>query len=75
MNSTEITTKIILIGQYDTRKSSIIRRFIDNTYEPNSLLFTIGANYNRKIIPYNNSNFILEIWDVKASERNYPQFK
>ena len=60
--------KIIVVGDANTGKSSILRRFVDNEFEP-SYLSTIGVDFKIKNITVDNICSKLQIWDTSGSER------
>jgi len=65
-----INCKIVLLGETSVGKTSIISRYVHNTFDPNSLT-TTGASYAYKIIyleQYNKS-IKFEIWDTAGQER------
>ena len=60
--------KIIIIGDTNTGKSSLLQRTTFNTFSK-SYLTTIGLEFGSKIITYNDINFKLHIWDTAGQER------
>jgi len=71
-----ISKKIVLIGDFSTGKTSLIRRFVDNQFS-DTYLSTIGVKISRKNILINDSEIQGLIWDIeggtpmKAINRSY----
>lgn len=64
-----IKCKIILIGDVNVGKSSIIKRYVDNTFE-SAKESTIGAEFVLKIEENNQKDKInVNIWDTAGMER------
>lgn len=59
---------ILLVGEAATGKTSIIGRFINNTFIQNSAA-TIGIDYRTKKTKYNGVDIKLEIWDTAGQEK------
>ncbi|KAF7701598.1 Vacuolar protein sorting-associated protein 21 [Cucumispora dikerogammari] len=75
MNSTRtlpklVTYKTVILGHYNSGKTSIIQRFILNKFNPHEEP-TIGAAFLTKTIthPHNNIKHKYEIWDTAGQER------
>jgi len=66
-----ISKKIILIGDFSTGKTSLIRRFVDNQFS-DSYLSTIGVKISRKVIPVENNEIQGLIWDVEGGTDKKP---
>lgn len=60
--------KIIIIGDANTGKSSLLQRTTFNIFSE-SYATTIGLEFGSKIIKYNDKNFKLHIWDTAGQER------
>ena len=60
--------KYIIIGDYNTGKTAITDRFINNNYD-NIYTSTIGVEYNAKIININDVGIKICIWDTSGQER------
>ena len=58
--------KVVLLGESDVGKTSIISRFINNSFEDN-LITTTGASYAGKIMTfedYQGKTIKFEMWDT-----------
>ena len=67
-NNIDIKLKIVLIGDADTNKTSLISKYVDN-YFPESHMASIGVTYKTKTIIMNNIKITLNIWDTAGQER------
>ena len=65
-----ITCKVVLIGESGVGKTSIISRYINNTFK-SQLMSTPGANFVTKnvIMEDENQSIKFEIWDTAGQER------
>lgn len=59
--------KIIIAGHQGAGKSSLLLRYVDNTYSSN-LLTTIGVDFKFKTTTINQEKVKLQIWDTAGSE-------
>ena len=64
----DIKIKLLIIGDSNVGKTSILLNFTDN-YFPETHLATIGVEYKVKEISTNKYNIILQIWDTAGQER------
>ena len=64
----EYQVKLILLGDANVGKSSIICRYIHSSYN-NAISSTIGASFYSKIMTKNNKIYRFEIWDTAGQER------
>ena len=67
----EKTLKVVLIGESGVGKTSIISRFINDTFDEGSMT-TTGASYATKDIVfenYQNQVIKFEIWDTAGQEK------
>lgn len=60
--------KIILIGDSSTGKTSLIQRFVNNTFEEKHLN-TIGVDFFMKTCNIENYQIKLQIWDTAGTEK------
>ena len=63
-----ISIKITMIGNAGVGKTSIVARYIENDFNPESKS-TIGANYSKSELIFNNHKVILDIWDTAGQEK------
>ena len=65
-----LTCKVVLIGESGVGKTSIISRYINNTFK-SQLMSTPGANFVTKnvIMEDDNQSIKFEIWDTAGQER------
>ena len=65
-----ITCKVVLIGESGVGKTSIISRYINNTFK-SQLMSTPGANFVTKnvIMEDDNQSIKFEIWGTAGQER------
>ena len=66
-----LTCKVVLIGESGVGKTSIISRYISNTFK-SQLMSTPGANFVTKnvIMEDENKSIKLEIWATAGQERD-----
>ena len=64
----DYTFKIITVGDIYVGKTSIVNRYISNTFNENYNL-TIGVNFACKTININNNNIKIQIWDTSGEEQ------
>ncbi len=62
--------KIVLIGNFGTGKTSLIRRFVENSFSE-EYLSTIGVSISKKTI----KNATVMIWDIEGHTEFKPIFK
>jgi len=62
--------KIILLGSYGVGKSSLIRRYIHNSFD-NNYHTTIGVNVQTKMVVSGNFPYSLVIWDIAGGQEKY----
>ncbi|RWS13141.1 ras-related protein Rab-18-like protein [Dinothrombium tinctorium] len=60
--------KILVIGESDVGKSSLLIRFTDDTFQE-GMPATIGMDFKAKVVKVDNNNVKLAIWDTAGSER------
>jgi small GTP-binding protein len=64
MNSTK---KIVLVGHFGVGKSSLIRRFVQNSFSDDYLV-TIGVHILKKVVHLENQETTLVIWDIEGKD-------
>ena len=64
----DIILKVVLIGESKTGKTSIISRYIFNTFS-SVLIPTPGASFTTKTKEIENQNIKFEIWDTAGQEK------
>ena len=62
-----MSCKIVLVGEQNTGKSSLLYYLINNKFLKDSIP-TIGVSYNVKIIKKENQELNLEFWDTAGTE-------
>ena len=60
--------KILLIGESNVGKTSIILRYTENKFDPSGIS-TCGVDLKNKFVSYNNTKIRLDIWDTAGQER------
>ncbi len=60
--------KIVLIGESNTGKTSMLVRFADNIFHENYLC-TIGVDFKIKTLKVDNKIIKMQIWDTAGQER------
>jgi len=61
-----IRKKILLLGDFAVGKTSLIKRYVDNTFS-DSYLTTIGVKISKKLIILNDIECELLIWDIEGA--------
>ncbi len=59
--------KIVLVGHFGVGKSSLIRRFVKNSFSDDYLV-TVGVHIVKKTVQINNDEITLIIWDIEGKE-------
>lgn len=62
--------KVVLLGDANSGKSSIVQRYIGKTFNDHSSP-TIGSTYLTKIVDFDRKSIKLCIWDTAGQERYY----
>ncbi|KAM7002879.1 EF-hand calcium-binding domain-containing protein 4B [Tautogolabrus adspersus] len=60
--------KIVLVGNSSVGKTSILRRFCDDSFQPGTSA-TVGIDYSVKTITVDSSQVALQMWDTAGQER------
>ena len=60
--------KILLLGNSDVGKSSIILRYVDNSWS-DTFVPTIGVDFKVKSLDVDNKSIKMQIWDTAGQER------
>ena len=64
----EINVKLLIIGDTNVGKTSLLLRYIDD-YFPDKYMATIGVEYRVKEIEYRGFKIKLQLWDTAGQER------
>ena len=64
----EINIKLILLGESAVGKTSIINRYVEDSFS-NDIISSSSMTYSRKRLTINKQNIILNIWDTVGQER------
>ncbi len=69
-----IRKKILLLGDFHVGKTSLIRRYVDNSFD-DSYLTTIGVKISKKQITLDGEAYELLIWDIEGAtpQKRIPQ--
>ena len=62
-----VSKKIVLIGHFGVGKSSLLRRFVENTFTDNYVV-TIGVHIMKKEVSLDAGNVTLILWDVEGTD-------
>ena len=62
-----VSKKVVLLGHFGVGKSSLLRRFVENTFSDNYVV-TIGVHIMKKEVMINNENVTLIVWDVEGTD-------
>lgn len=69
-----VSKKIVLVGDYATGKTSLIRRFVDNEFSDN-YLSTVGVKISRKNVMVDDKEVQNLIWDIEGATESKPIIK
>ena len=58
--------KIILIGNFSVGKTSLIRRYVDNSFD-DKYISTIGVKISKKSISIEDEEMLLLVWDIEGA--------
>lgn len=59
--------KVVLVGHFGVGKSSLVRRYVQNTFSDNYIV-TIGVHILKKEIKINELDLTLIIWDIEGKD-------
>lgn len=62
-----VSKKVVLIGHFGVGKSSLLRRFVENTFTDNYVV-TIGVHIMKKEVVVEQDRVTLIIWDVEGTD-------
>jgi len=68
-----VSKKIVLLGHFGVGKSSLLRRFVENTFSENYTV-TIGVHIMKKEVTLDNGAVTLIIWDVEGTD-DFTQYR
>ena len=70
-----ITKKVVLVGDFSTGKTSLIRRYVENEFS-DEYLTTIGVKISKKMVSMHEAEVNLEIqlmiWDIEGNTSAKP---
>lgn len=69
MNDIE-QAKVVLIGDANTGKTSIVQKYVSNTFDDHSTP-TIGSTFLSKVVDFDKKSIKLCVWDTAGQERYY----
>ena len=61
--------KIVTIGNSCVGKTSLIKRFVNNIFNDDNLISTIGIDFSIKLLQIDDAKIKLQIWDTAGQER------
>ncbi|KAJ7067998.1 P-loop containing nucleoside triphosphate hydrolase protein [Mycena amicta] len=64
-----IDTKVVVMGNSGVGKTSLLRRYTQNKFEPNNTTSTSGAFFVTKKVYVNGLRVRLQLWDTAGQER------
>ena len=68
MSDIDYSFKITLIGESNVGKTSILYKFVDDTFIDNYFV-TIGTDFKKKILNVDGKKISLKLWDTAGEER------
>jgi small GTP-binding protein len=68
-----VSKKIVLLGHFGVGKSSLLRRFVENTFSENYTV-TIGVHIMKKEVVLENDTITLILWDVEGTD-DFTQYR
>jgi len=64
----DVALKLLLVGDLGIGKSSLLLRFVDNTFVEQTMT-TIGVDFKVRIVKVDNQQVKLQIWDTGGQEK------
>lgn len=64
----ETLIKLLMVGDSGVGKSSLLTRFVDDSFNP-SFVTTIGIDFRIRILEVDGVHFKLQVWDTAGQER------
>lgn len=61
-----IRKKILLLGDFSVGKTSLVKRYVDGTFD-DKYLTTIGVKISKKLLTINDQECEMLIWDIEGS--------
>ncbi len=62
---TEVSKKVVILGQYGVGKSSLIRQFVHRKFSE-KYLTTIGVHVQKKVLDINGVQLSMILWDLEG---------
>jgi small GTP-binding protein len=66
--NTEVTFKVLMIGDSSVGKTASLARFAEDTF-PHSFISTVGIDYKQRVLDVDGVKVRLSIWDTAGQER------
>lgn len=67
MNNPQVTLKLLLLGESNVGKTTILSKYVDNIFSE-AHINTIGVECKHKVIKYKDLDVRLQIWDSSGQE-------
>ena len=67
----DVEAKIVVVGSQGVGKTSLVHRYVQNTFAPPSTQSTVGASFlAKRVVDIDTSTVVrLQIWDTAGQER------
>ena len=65
-----IQKKIALLGMYGVGKTSLVQRFLSNSFDE-KYLATIGVKIDKALVTIQNQDVTLMLWDIAGAEKDF----
>ncbi|XKL59399.1 hypothetical protein PGB90_000415 [Kerria lacca] len=69
LTETDLTFKIVQLGDSGVGKTCLLLKFRDNTFLSGNFISTVGIDYRNKVIEIDGTKVKLQIWDTAGQER------